>query len=50
MSGYPTLLLFQDGIVVEKYSGARDLQELITFITDNYLEAEEVGLRGCRYM
>ena len=39
--GYPTLLLFADGLVVEKYSGSRTIEDLTTFVKDNVEEGEE---------
>lgn len=39
--GYPTLVLFADGLAVEKYSGSRTLDDLVTFITDNMAGEEE---------
>ena len=34
--GYPTLLLFEDGMVVKKYSGSRQLDDLIAFVKRNF--------------
>ena len=34
--GYPTLLLFEDGMVVKKYSGNRQLNDLIAFVKRNF--------------
>ncbi len=39
--GYPTLVLFEDGLVVQKYSGSRTFEDLVTFVTDNMAEEEE---------
>lgn len=33
IKGYPTLLLFEEGQVREKYTGNRDLQSLIEFVS-----------------
>ena len=45
MRGYPTLLLFEDGLFMEKYSGNRALDKLIEFVEENMQGEEEVG--GC---
>ena len=34
VKGYPTLLLFEDGKVREKYAGNRDLKSLMQFVND----------------
>lgn len=34
VKGYPTLLLFVNGVMVEKYSGARDFSSLIHFLNE----------------
>ena len=34
--GYPTLLLFEGGMVVKKYSGNRQLNDLIAFVKRNF--------------
>ena len=50
MKGYPTLLLFEDGLVREKYSGSRDLQELIKFVSSAAVEEyEKVQWYTCRF-
>lgn len=43
--GYPTLLLFEDGLVMEKYSGNRALDKLVKFVEKNMQMEEEVGGR-----
>jgi len=43
--GYPTLLLFEDGLVMEKYSGNRALDKLVKFVEKNMQIEEEVGGR-----
>lgn len=39
--GYPTLLLFEAGLVVERYSGSRTLEDLQAFVGDNIMEETE---------
>ncbi len=34
VKGYPTLLLLVNGVLVQKYSGSRDLESLTSFITE----------------
>ena len=34
VKGYPTLLLFMNGVMVEKFSGSRDLESLVQFIEE----------------
>ncbi len=41
--GYPTLVLFEDGLVVTKYTGSRTLEDLSAFVTDNMAREEEEG-------
>lgn len=33
--GYPTLLLFRDGVQVKEYKGSRVLEDLVQFVVDN---------------
>lgn len=35
IKGYPTLLLFKDGAVLDKYADKRNLQDLIKFVETN---------------
>lgn len=35
VQGYPTLILFEDGLALEKYQGERTLNALIDFVTEN---------------
>ncbi|XP_062510842.1 thioredoxin domain-containing protein 5-like [Corticium candelabrum] len=41
VGGYPTLFLYQDGKVIQRYTGGRSLEELITFVNDNRPADEE---------
>ena len=47
VKGYPTLVLFEDGLSIDKYSGARTLEALVDFVDanvpDNEEEEEEEG-------
>jgi len=43
--GYPTLLLFEDGLVMEKYSGNSALDKLVKFVEKNMQMEEEVSGR-----
>lgn len=35
VQGYPTLILFEDGLALEKYNGERSLSALIDFVAEN---------------
>lgn len=35
VGGYPTLFLFQDGNVIQRYTGGRSLDEMITFVNEH---------------
>lgn len=35
VDGVPTLLLFEAGLVVKRYTGPLTLQDLVVFVTDN---------------
>ena len=46
VQGYPTLVLFEDGIAIDKYKGERKLNALVDYVTENTppsaTESEEV--------
>ena len=42
VTSYPTLLLFQNGVVVERYSGDRSLSSLIRFVDSSASPQEKV--------
>ena len=46
IKGYPTLLLFLNGIVNEKYTDKRDLDSLVNFVERNVPD-DQVSLCVC---
>lgn len=41
IKGYPTLLLFKDGISIENYNGARDVNSFSAFLTPHLVKYHE---------